>query len=139
MIALNEEKTIPYLQTSESKNMITMNCYEFYSYFISEIARTIDPNYVLSLKGEDLIDNISAPGLPIIPSNNNDSVPALGLSPRLDDGTAIDDILLECSNMPIKNYNQCILAVPPYFNKNHVMNIKSLFDKFSDSCIIINI
>lgn len=125
LICQNEEKIFPYLQTDENKNMITMTCYELYSMYMSEVANIIDPNYKNTIKV-----NRNIPTIPTYITSTDVVNETEPLSKIYEDNF---------NHSPREKMNQCILAVPPYFNKNHVMNIKSLFDKFSDSCIIINI
>lgn len=130
MIAQNEERVFPFLQTSENKNMITLTCYELYAYYISQITTIIDPSHEVVKKEEKPPEMTFIPGIPIaFPDENSDPFKMSNFENGM-------PALPEASLDNIKSY-ECILAVPPYFNKNHISNIKSIYQKFLPRCIYI--
>lgn len=133
MIAQNEERIFPFLQTSENKNMITLTCYELYAYYISQITTIIDPSHEIAKTEEKPPDMALIPGIPVaFPDDNSDPFNMNGSE------TAGMPSLPESSLNDIRSY-ECILAVPPYFNKNHISNIKSIYHKFLPRCIYYHI
>lgn len=142
MIAENEARTFPYLQTSESNNFITMTCYEFYSLYISQITNIIDPSILNKPSTENtFIQDVRAKGLPVPPSDvdneNSNSKSFADLVQSSYASSSIDDLssgVLGGGNSD--NCNECVLAVPPYFNDKHVKNLLRLYKKFQSRCIL---
>lgn len=149
MIAENEARTFPYLQTSTSNNYITMTCYEFYSLYMSQITNIIDPNILNKPNTENtFIEDVRAKGLPVAPSEIDDSSNA-GFNSN--DKSFVDLVQSSYASSSVDDLNnssvlgnkddsgcyRCVLAVPPYFNDKHVKNLLRLYKKFQPRCIDI--